>query len=271
MTARSPAGPKISGPVHPVALPVAFLARPVAHRALHDRDAGRPENSRSAIRAAIEAGYGIEIDVQMTSDGEAMVFHDYDLARLTGQAGVIRQRSAAEAGRIALSGGDGETIPTLAEVLELVAGRVPLLVEVKDQDGALGPDGGELDHAVARAIQGYRGPLAVMSFNPHSVARAAELLPDVARGLTTCNYAPDDWPLPKPVRERLREIPDFDAVGASFISHYASDLFRPRVQALRQSGVPVLCWTIKSHAAEREARLLCDNVTFEGYAARIGA
>jgi len=265
-------GPAMSGPAQPVPLPVAFLARPVAHRALHDRDAGRPENSRAAIRAAIEAGYGIEIDVQMTSDGEAMVFHDYELSRLTGERGVIRQRSASEAAQIALSGGDGETIPTLSEILDLVAGRTPLLVEIKDQDGSLGPGGGDvLERAVARAIEGYQGPLAVMSFNPHMVGRMADLSPRVARGLTTCNYAPTNWPLPGPVRNRLREIPDFDTVGASFISHRACDLFRPRVQALRQSGVPVLCWTIKSEAAEREARRLCDNVTFEGYAARIGA
>ena len=84
------------------ALPPAFLDRPIAHRALHDKSQGRPENSVEAIRAAVEAGYGIEIDLQLSSDGEAMVFHDYDLARLTAVEGPVRTRSAAELGAIPL-------------------------------------------------------------------------------------------------------------------------------------------------------------------------
>ena len=91
-------------------LPASFRDRPLAHRALHEVTDGRPENSRAAIRAAIAAGYGIEIDVQLTADGQAVVFHDYELSRLTGATGVIRQKTAAEAGQIALTGGDGECI-----------------------------------------------------------------------------------------------------------------------------------------------------------------
>jgi len=104
------------------ALPDALLKTPIAHRALHDVEQGRPENSRAAIRAAVAAGYAIEIDLQLTSDGQAMVFHDYDTERLTGQPGAIRQRSAAEVGQMALKHGDGETVPALAQVLELVNG-----------------------------------------------------------------------------------------------------------------------------------------------------
>ena len=118
-------------------LPPSFLAAPIAHRALHDRAAGRPENSVEAIEAAIAAGYGIEIDLQLSADGRAMVFHDYDLARLTGEKGAIQRRSASELGAIRLLGGV-TGIPTLPQVLDLVAGRVPLLIELKDQDGALG-------------------------------------------------------------------------------------------------------------------------------------
>ena len=113
-------------------LPDAFLGAPLAHRALHDVAAGRPENSREAIEAACAAGYGIEIDLQLSRDGQAMVFHDYDLKRLTGQPGPIRQRDAAELQAITLSGG-ATGIPTFAEVLDLVAGRVPLLIEIKDR------------------------------------------------------------------------------------------------------------------------------------------
>ena len=108
-----------------------FLTTPLAHRALHDVTDGRPENSRAAISAAIAHGYGIEIDVQLSADSAAMVFHDYDLARLADGKGAIRQVDANTLRKMALLGGD-EGIPTFAEVLDLVAGRVPLLVEIKD-------------------------------------------------------------------------------------------------------------------------------------------
>ncbi|WP_413872851.1 glycerophosphodiester phosphodiesterase family protein [Albidovulum sp.] len=252
-------------------LPGAFLRAPLAHRALHDRTAGRAENSPAAFRAAIAAGYGIECDVQPSADGVPMVFHDYDMKRLTGLPGRIRGRSAAELTATRLLGTD-DGIPTLAEMLALVAGRVALLIEVKDQDGAMGPGVGPLEQAVAAALVGYAGPVALMSFNPHSVAALARAAPAISRGLTTSAYAPDDWPLlTAPVRDRLREIPDYDAVGASFLSHEAADLSRPRVADLRAQGAPILCWTIRSPAAEAEARRIAANVTFEGYAAAIPA
>ena len=248
-------------------LPAAFLDRPIAHRALHDTLQGRPENSVEAVRAAVEAGYGIEIDLQLSSDGEAMVFHDYDLARLTAVEGPVRARSAAELGAIPLRYG-AAGIPTLAEVLALVAGRVPLLIEVKDQDGGMGPDVGPLERRAAELLAGYDGPVALMSFNPHSVAALARLAPDLPRGLTTCGYTADDYPtLPPATRERLRRIPDFDRTGSSFISHHWRDLGSPRVAQLQAAGVPVLCWTIRSPAEEAEARKVAGNITFEGYTA----
>lgn len=254
-----------------VPLPAPFLNLPLAHRALHDRTAGRPENSRAAVRAAIAAGYGIECDIQPSAEGTPMVFHDYDLKRLTGRAGRIGALAAADLGRIALLGGD-EGIPTLAEVLEIVAGQVPLLIEIKDQDGAMGADVGPLEAGVARALAGYGGPVAVMSFNPHSVAAMAAAAPGIARGITTSAYAPDDWPLlPEAVRDRLRTIPDVDATGAGFISHEAADLARPRVAELKSAGAAILCWTIRSPEAEARARRIADNITFEGYAAAFPA
>lgn len=249
------------------ALPDAFLKTPLAHRALHD--SARPENSRAAILAAIEAGYGIEIDLQLTADGQAMVFHDYDLSRLTDQRGALRQLTAAEAMAVPLKHSAGEGIPSFAEVLELVDGRVPLLVELKDQDGAMGPDVGALEAATAAALEGYQGPVAVMSFNSHSMAEMARLAPQVARGLVTSAYDPADWPLSAATCDHLREIPDFDRVGASFISHQASDLDRARVAELKAAGAAILCWTIRSPAAEAEARQVADNVTFEGYMAAL--
>jgi glycerophosphoryl diester phosphodiesterase len=249
------------------ALPAALLARPIAHRALHDRAQGRPENSLAAIRAAMTGGYGIEIDLQLSRDGQAMVFHDYELDRLTGEKGALALRSAAELGAIALRHGT-EGVPTLAQVLQTVAGRVPLLIEIKDQDGAMGPNVGPLEQATAAALAGYQGPVAVMSFNPHAVAAMADLAPGVPRGLTTGSFDPVAYaPVPAATCARLRDIPDFDRVAAGFISHEAADLDNPRVAALRAAGVPVLCWTIRSPAAEVAARRIARNITFEGYPA----
>ena len=251
------------------ALPDIFLTRPLAHRALHGP--GRPENSRAAIAAAISMGYGIEIDLQLSRDDQAMVFHDYDLGRLTAETGAVRQREAAALGAIRLTGGD-EGIPTLTEVLDLVAGRAPLLIELKDQDGQMGPDVGKLEVATVAALQDYDGPVALMSFNPHTVALLTRLAPQRARGLTTSAYDPADWaPLPPRICTHLRNIPDFETCGATFISHEAADLTRPRVADLKAQGVPVLCWTIRSAEAEAEARQVADNVTFEGYLAEIPA
>lgn len=145
---------------------------------------------------------------------------------------------------------------------------MPLLVEVKDQDGMLGPRVGALEEAAARALHGYDGPVALMSFNPHSVIALRDLAPGVPRGLVTSSYDPADWaPLPASVCDRLRGIPDYDAAGASFVSHEAGDLGRPRVAELKAAGARVLCWTIRSAAAEAEARRVADGVTFEGYLA----
>lgn len=252
---------------HAVALPDVFLHRPIAHRGYHDRAAGRIENAPAAFRAAIAAGYGIECDVQPALDGTPMVFHDYDLRRLTGQPGRIASRTPQDLVRLPLIGGT-DTIPTLASVLDLVAGQVPLLIEIKDQDGAMGPAVGALEEAVAAALTGYDGPVALMSFNPHSVAALAAAAPDRPRGLTTASYRAEDWPLlPAATRDRLRGIPDYDAVGASFISHEAADLDRPRVAELKARGAAILTWTIRSPEAEAAARRIAQNVTFEGYRA----
>lgn len=247
-------------------LPDSFARIPIAHRALHDVADGRPENSRAAIKAAIAAGYGIEIDLQLSADGAAMVFHDYALDRLTGAKGAIRLLDRTTLENTALNGG-AEGIPGLSEILTLVAGRVPLLVELKDQDGGMGPDIGVLEGAVARDIEGYQGPLASMSFNPHSVGRMRELCPDVPRGLVTSAYRKEDWPLSQAVCDHLRDIPDYDAVGAAFLSHEVDDLTRPRVAELKAKGAMICCWTVRSAVQEAQAREIADNITFEGYLA----
>ncbi len=254
-----------------VPLPESFLRLPITHRALHDRNAGRIENSPAAIKAAVAAGYGIEIDLQLSADGVAMVFHDETLDRLTDQTGPVNTRTAAELGRIRLTGST-DTIPTLAEVLALIACRVPLLIEIKDQSLVMGPTDGRLEAATADVLKDYKGDVGLMSFNPASVAHMARLAPNLPRGITTSAYDPDDWaPMPAEMCAHFRAIPDYDATLSSFISHEAPDLARPRVAELKAEGAQVLCWTIRSPKAEAEARRIADNVTFEGYAATLPA
>ena len=248
-------------------LPKSFLDRPISHRALHNSDEGRAENSMKSVMAAIEHGYGIEIDLQLSKDGQAMVFHDYDLGRLTSVRGPIAQKTAAELSDIKLLN-DGDGIPTLIDVLNVVAGRVPLLIELKDQDGAMGPNVGKLEIATADALESYNGDVALMSFNPHSVAKLAEVAPNLPRGIVTCAYDAEDWPtLPKARRQELVDIPDFARVGACFISHDRTDLERSCVAEIKAAGHPILCWTVRSKEDEITARKVADNITFESYLA----
>ncbi|SFJ74841.1 glycerophosphodiester phosphodiesterase family protein [Jannaschia pohangensis] len=247
-------------------LPDSFLSPGyIAHRGLHDRADGRPENSMAAFQAAIDRGFAIELDVQPSSDGVPMAFHDYKLERLTAQTGWTHDKSATELSGITLSGGPAG-VPRLSEVLTLVAGRVPLLIEIKDRDGEMGTNVGPVETAVMAALAGYDGDVAVMSFNPHSVACFQREAPHLPRGIVTSGYRTKGWKeLSEPVRDHLRDIPDFDRVGACFISHEVAELGMPRVAELKAQGVPILCWTVKSAAQEAEARKVADAVTFEGY------
>ncbi len=247
----------------------AFFVRPLAHRGYHDLTRRCPENSRASFAAAIAAGYGIECDLQLSTDGRALVFHDYDLSRLTDEVGLVRDRTASDLSKVILKGGD-EGIPTLSEVLQLVAGRTPLLIELKDQDGALGSDVGSLEEAVARDLAYYDGAAAIMSFNPHSTEVLADLLPDMPRGLVTCDFMDEEWePASLERRAALNEIPDFERLSCDFISHDRADLDRPRVAEIKAKGGAVFCWTVRSPEQEAEARSIVHNITFEGYAASL--
>lgn len=243
-----------------------FLTRPIAHRGLHGP--GVPENSMAAFRAAVDRGYAIELDVQPAADGTPLVFHDEELLRLTGADGRVSGLGVAEAAARRLLGTD-QTIPTLAQVLEMVAGRVPVLIEVKDQDGALGPAMGDLPARVAEvasasAAKGH--PVAVMSFNPHAVRRVRNAAPALTVGLTSCAFPEHHWQGVSPERRAaLAQLQDFEETGASFISHDHRDLANPAVGRLAAQGVPVLCWTIRSAAEEAAARRIARNITFEGY------
>ncbi len=250
-------------------LPPEFLSAPIAHRAFHDAEQGIPENSRAAVQRAVRAGYGIEIDVHLSADGQAIVFHDDTLDRLTHSTGPMAKRTARELADLVLVGSD-EHIPTLADILDLVDGQVPILIEIKDQSGAIGEGEDQLERAVASDLADYAGPVAVMSFNPHVIAAIRNHAPDIPRGLVTSGFIPSKWPQISPETcTHLRSIADFGRVGASFISHDWTDLGSPRVAELKSNGTPILCWTVTTAQIEAEARRVADNITFEGYLPRI--
>jgi glycerophosphoryl diester phosphodiesterase len=251
-----------------VPLDEAFLRLPLAHRGYHDAGKGVIENSLSAFSAAIAAGYGIELDIQLSADNEAVVFHDDKLDRVAEAQGLVQARSAADLGRIRLKGST-DTIPTFAETLALVAGRAPLLVELKDQSGNMSGTDGALERATVTALRGYKGPVALMSFNPHTVACLLDLAPRLPRGIVTCSWDhPEDIAMVGEARAAdLRAIPDYDRTESSFISHELADLDRPRVAEIKAQGAHILTWTVRSPADEARARRIVHNITFEGYPA----
>jgi glycerophosphoryl diester phosphodiesterase len=231
----------------------AWIGRHVyAHRGLHG--AGIPENSPAAFAAAIARGLGIECDVQRSGDGQAMVFHDRELDRLTGTSGPVAALSAAELGRIALTGSE-DTIPTLRAVLAQVGGRVPLLIEVKSRRGmAAGP----LCRAVHAALAGYCGEHAVMSFDPRVPRWFARHAPQTVRGLVVTEE--EDRGFAGRIRRHLalwHARPDFLAYDIRDLpSHFAA--------AQRARGLPVATWTVRSAALRERAALHADAPITEG-------
>ncbi len=245
-----------------------FWAKPFAHRGLHDTASLRPENAMSGFRAAIAGGYGIELDVQPSADGEAMVFHDYELARLTGRDGRADAMSARELGAVTLLHGDGETIPTLRDVLVEIDGRVPVLIEVKDQSGAFGPTDGALSRRVCDIVRelGCVETSAIMSFNPFEMGHAREALPELARGIVSYDFEhPHDAHVSAAHRAALARLAHFEEVEADFVSYGVDSLGQGRLTALRELGVPVFCWTVRSAEQAGTALALSDQITFEGF------
>jgi glycerophosphoryl diester phosphodiesterase len=225
-------------------------ALPFAHRGLHGP--GRVENSRAAFAAAIAAGHGIELDVQASRDGEALVFHDHVLDRLTGAEGDVAARSAAELGAIRLTGTD-EAIPALREILQLIGGAVPLLIEVKAPDRKVA----RLCLAIFRALEGYRGPVGVMSFNPEVPRWFAAHAPRVLRGLVVTESGR------RGLRGRIERALAFWRSGARFLACDVRDLPSRFARARRKRGIPVYTWTVRSEAHRARAALHADQIIYE--------
>lgn len=223
-----------------------------AHRGLHGE--GFAENSPAAFAGAIHRGMGIECDVQKSRDGRAMVFHDWTLERLTDEAGQVAARDAVDLEAISLKG-VGDTIPTLDRLLEQVAGQVPLLIEVKSKrDRNPVP----LCLAVRRAVEGYRGDFAVMSFDPRVPKWFSRHAPDIVRGLVMSESGEGE--ALGPIKRRLalwHARPDF-------MAYDVRDLPSRFAASQRARGIPLLTWTVRSPELRTRAALHADAPIAEG-------
>lgn len=223
---------------------------PFAHRGLHGE--GRVENSLAAFGAALAGNHGIELDVQLSADGHAMVFHDYRLERLTEGEGPVVGHSAAALERTRLKGTE-EGIPSLRAALALVGGRVPLLVEVKAPRRAVAP----LCRAVAGALDGYEGRVGVMSFNPHVGRWFARERPEILRGLVVTEEDKRGW------WGRIERGASLAWAQPDFLAYDVRDLPSRFAAWVRKRGLPVFTWTVRDAAGIERAAAHADQIIFE--------
>lgn len=232
-----------------------------AHRGLHG--GGRAENSLSAFRAAVDAGFAIELDVRLSSDGVLVVFHDDTLERVTDEVGRVDSRCAEELSKIHLSGTE-DTIPTFSDVLSLVDGRVPLLVEIKEDAGKYG-----VTEKTVEALRGYKGDFLIESFNPLALARVKKLMPEAVRGVLSQTFlkekqyrAPTYFILQNLLLNFLCK-PDFVAFNHEHSKNAARRLVR------RLFRTPTLAWTVRGEREEKHAKSHgFDGIIFENYIPR---
>jgi glycerophosphoryl diester phosphodiesterase len=240
--------------------------RPIAHRGLHDRAKGVIENTASAFEAAIAAGYHIECDIQLTSDGAPVVFHDDDLERLTGRKGKIRDVTLAELRALPLlDSAAGDRPQLFTEMLEQVAGRTLLQVELKQQR----PRGNRmLAQKAAEAVAAYKGPLVFESFDPALITNVREFGFTGARGIITYRYNRPNWErnLTRLQKAYLRNLLHWPRTRFDFISAHEDSLDFGPIRYFHKRGMPVTGWTIRSREAERKALSGgADQIVFEGF------
>ncbi|MDQ6437978.1 glycerophosphodiester phosphodiesterase [Mesorhizobium sp. LHD-90] len=225
--------------------------QPVAHRGFHDMNKKVWENTLSAFARAAERGYAIECDVHLSLDGEVIVFHDNDLRRLAGREGYVWQKTAAEFGALRIGGTDDHA-PTLKETLDLVAGRVPLVIELK---GIPGHDAG-LVAKVGSLLKDYSGDVAIMSFDHWLIRDFERDAPGIPGGLTA-------W------GDQQQEIEAHFSMlshGISFVSYAVDHLPNRFVSFVREKlSMPVITWTVRDEAAVKRTFALADQMTFEGF------
>lgn len=240
-----------------------LTARPIAHRGLHNAARGVVENMPGAIEAAIAGNFAIEVDVQRSRDGEAMVHHDDALGRLNEGSGPLAAMDASELRRIAFKS-TPERMMTLGELCDLVADRVPLVIEVKSRfDGDR-----RLVERMRTVLQGYRGRAAAMSFDPEKLIALRNLLPDRPRGIVAQrNNTEKEWPrLDAKQRYAMNGMRHGFRTRPHFVSYKVDDLPSPAPWIARNLfGCALLCWTVRTAEQRAIAAAHADQITFEGY------
>ena len=245
-----------------------LFLRPIAHRGLHVPTGPRIENTAAAFLAAIDKGYGIECDLQPAGDGTPMVFHDERLDRLVAASGPIAALTPAQLARLRYRRHDAPIL-RFAELLELVAGRVPLLVEIKANGRE--PLPAFLDR-IARQARSYKGPIALMSFSPEIVARVGRLAATIPRGLVVGSHKlpPSWWAAPSPANKAriltrmLGSAPD----GLAFFAVDVRMLASARAWIARHTPeLALFSWTIRTARERRSAARWADAPIFESYEA----
>ncbi|MGO6814816.1 glycerophosphodiester phosphodiesterase [Rhizobium brockwellii] len=229
---------------------------PVAHRGYHDLNTHVWENTLSAFSRAIEAGFAIECDLHYASDGVPVIFHDEDLQRLCNLHGDIRERTSRELGLIAI-GGTSDKVPTLRQLLDLVKGKVPLVLELKGREA----DDEGFAEAVLEVLEGYEGKVALMSFDHWLLRDLKALGSPYPLGLTADGNTP----------EAFKTHAEAMEIGLDFISYHYGDLPNPFITGEREKGIPVITWTVRDEAARRLTFTNADQMTFEGFDPRVVA
>ncbi len=240
-----------------------LVAKPIAHRGLHDIKEGRVENSVSAARAAIVHGFAIECDVQLTSDGEAVIFHDFELDRLTNINGAIRDSSAAKLAVTPLKG-SSETITTLPLFLSEIAGHVPLIIEIKSRfDNDL-----RLTRRVVEILAEYDAQVAVKSFDPDCVAELYRIAPHIPRGyIAMSSYEYDEFEhLSTSEKHALANLLHYERMMPDFLSWSVKDLlFAAPFLGRNALNLPLMTWTVRNPADHAYASAHADQMIFEGF------
>jgi glycerophosphoryl diester phosphodiesterase len=240
-----------------------LTAQPIAHRGLHDASAGVIENTAAAFSAAMAAGYGMETDLQISADGEAMVHHDDALGRLTEGSGFLADLSAAEIKATRFKAGS-ERILTLGELCDLVAGRVTLLLELKSRfDGDA-----RLAKRIVDVLAGYAGPVAVMSFDPDLIEAVRHAAPGLRRGIVSeRNYLHPEWNrLSRSHKRNLAWLMHAPRSRPQFIAYSVRDLPAAAPLLARMVfGLPLLTWTVRGADDRRLAARWADQIIFEGW------
>ncbi len=228
-----------------------------AHRGLHGEDC--PENTLPAFLKAVEYGYGIELDVRLSKDGQVVVIHDAGTGRVAGVKRLVCDCTADELANMRLLGSE-YTIPTLNEVLSGVAGRTPLLIEIKNEGAA-----GELEEKTYELMSAYEGRYAVQSFSPLSMSWFRKNAPHVERGQLSCPFITGAEHIPKAQRFFVKNLLTNFLCRPNFISYEIIGLEKPLLRRMRRHGVSVLAWVVTDMKRERSVRRLADSIIFEGY------